>query len=210
MDPRKKLIVVLVLVYLLSGTVAVKAEDASELIGSITGYVEEIQNYPAVIDEALCNGDREEYQLKMGELADLIQAANDAMAGAGLPNTLNLWAVYGAITANPSCGVATAALSKADWSREELDRIGYKYGLFDTWRQSIQGKQLPQICGLFTLGITMGEAVTITGEVGGDCVKAYGEDRCSLIVDTCTYSEGWPTNDHYFYSSSKWYLLPGE
>ena len=33
MDPRKKLIVVLVLVCLLSGTVAVKAEDASELIG---------------------------------------------------------------------------------------------------------------------------------------------------------------------------------
>ena len=205
MDPRKKLIVVLVLVYLLSGTVAVKAEDASELIGSITGYVEEIRNYPAVIDEALCNGDREEYQLKMGELADLIQAANDAMAGAGLPNTLNLWAVYGAITANPSCGVAAAALSKADWSREELDRIGYKYGLFDTWRQSIQGKQLPQICGLFTLGITMGEAMTITGEMGGNCVGFYGESVCSMIVDRCIYSESWPFNNQYYYYPSKWH-----
>ena len=76
MDPRKKLIVVLVLVCLLSGTVAVKAEDASELIGSITGYVEEIQNYPAVIDEALCNGDKEEYQLKMGELAQPVSKLN--------------------------------------------------------------------------------------------------------------------------------------
>ena len=204
MDRRKKLIVVLVLVCLLSGTVAVKAEDASELIGSITGYVEEIQNYPAVIDEALCNGDREEYQLKMGELADLIQAANDAMAGAGLPNTLNLWAVYSAITANPSCGVATAALSKADWSREELDRIGYKYGLFDTWRQSIQGKQLPQMCGNVSMGITMGEAMTITGEADGDCVNKHGELRCSLIVDTCIYGDYWPYNNHYFYNSTKW------
>ena len=198
MDLRKKLIVVLVLVCLLSGTVAVKAEDASELIGSITGYVEEIQNYPAVIDEALCNGDREEYQLKMGELANLIQAANDAMAGAGLPNTLNLWAVYSAITANPSCGVATAALSKADWSREELDRIGYKYGLYDSRKQSIQ------MCGNVPMGITMGEAMTITGEEGGDCVNKHGELRCSLIVDTCTYKGDWPFNNHYFYNSTKW------
>ena len=115
---------ILVLCLLLLSTVAVSAKSASELIGSITGYVEEIQSYPAVINDALCNGNKDEYSLKMGELADLIQAANDAMAEAGLPNTLNLWAVYGAITANPHCGVHDAALSRADWSREELDRIG--------------------------------------------------------------------------------------
>ena len=39
MNPRKKLVVVLVLVYLLSGTVAGKAENASKLIGSVPGYV---------------------------------------------------------------------------------------------------------------------------------------------------------------------------
>ena len=183
MDPRKKLIVVLVLVCLLSGTVAVMAEDASELIGSITGYVEEIQNYPAVIDEALCNGDREEYQLKMGELANLIQAANDAMAGAGLPNTLNLWTVYGAITANPSCGVAAAALSKADWSREELDRIGYKYGLYDTRLFYKTGKS-PKACVYMGKTATMGMTKKQTEAIFYDMECT---DFCDMLLIKCLY-----------------------
>jgi hypothetical protein len=72
-------------------------------------------------------------QAKLTELANLITGANDAMMEAGLPNTLNLWAVYSAVTSHISdCSFFESALSKADWSREELNRIGYKYGLFDT------------------------------------------------------------------------------
>ena len=129
---KTKLILLLVLCLSLLSTTAVMADDASELIGTITCYVERVQSYPDLINNALCDQDRTEYQLRMSEMATWIQSANDAMGDANLPNTLNLWAVYGAVTANPNCGVHDAALSKADWSREELDRIGYRFGLYET------------------------------------------------------------------------------
>jgi hypothetical protein len=143
-----KVTLILVGALLLSITTSAMAFDASSLIGTVVSYVEQIQEYPEAINDALCKNDREEYQLKMQELANLIVAANDAMRGAGLPNTLNLWAVYSAITANPHCGVHDAALSKADWSREELDRIGYKHGLFDTG---------VRMCGAFRIGMLLND-----------------------------------------------------
>lgn len=127
---KTKAMIIFVAVSLLIIVATVMALDASALIGTIVSYVEQIQEYPAAINDALCAGDRETYQVKMSELATLIMAANGAMKDAKLPNTLNLWAVYNAITANPECGVHDAALSRADWSREELDRIGYRFGLF--------------------------------------------------------------------------------
>ena len=181
---KNKGMFILVLCLLLLSTVAVSAKSASELIGSITGYVEEIQSYPAVINDALCNGNKDEYSLKMGELADLIQAANDAMAEAGLPNTLNLWAVYGAITANPHCGVHDAALSRADWSREELDRIGYAKGLYEThetiychgvlWGQNVHGY----------VGISFGQLLKSNINFG----KCGGE-YCEHIITECNGSD---------------------
>lgn len=129
---KTKVILLFVFCLLFISATSVMAEDASELIGTITCYVERVLSYPDLINNALCDQDRTEYQLRMSELATWIQSANDAMSDANLPNTLNLWAVYGAVTANPHCGVHDAALSKADWSREELDRIGYRFGLYET------------------------------------------------------------------------------
>ena len=129
---KTKVILLFVFCLLFISATAVMAEDASELIGTITCYVERVQSYPDLINNALCDHDLDEYRLRMSEMATWIQSANDAMNDANLPNTLNLWAVYGAVTANPNCGVHDAALSKADWSREELDRIGYRFGLYET------------------------------------------------------------------------------
>lgn len=124
---RKITILLLIAISLFFCVSTVFAEDASQLIGTITCYVEAIQQYPEAIRDA-CGSDM--YQQKLSELANLITAANDAMTDAKLPNTLNLWAIYGAITSHKSdCSFFDSALSKANWSREELDRIGYRFGL---------------------------------------------------------------------------------
>ena len=127
-----KAMIILVVVLLSFITTNAIASEASELIGTIVCYVERIQSYPGLINDALCDNDMEEYRTRMSELALWIISASDAMKDAKLPNTLNLWAVYSAVTANPHCGVHDAALSRADWSREELDRIGYRFGLFES------------------------------------------------------------------------------
>jgi len=127
---KKSVLFLLVVISLFACVSTVFAKDASELIGTITSYVEEIQKYPEELRDA-CGTDM--FNQKLFELANLITMANDAMMEAGLPNTLNLWAVYSAVTSHSSdCSFFESALSKADWSREELDRIGYKYGLFNT------------------------------------------------------------------------------
>jgi len=124
---KKTIVLLLFLISLFACFSTVFAEDASELIGTITCYVEAIQQYPEAIRDA-CGTDM--YQQKLSEMANLITAANDAMADAKLPNTLNLWTVYGAVTSHSSdCSFFDSALSKANWSREELDRIGYRSGL---------------------------------------------------------------------------------
>ena len=127
---KKIIIFLLITISLLTCFSTVLAENASDLIGSITCYVEAIQQYPEAIRDA-CGTDM--YRQKLSELANVITAANDAMSDAGLPNTLNLWAIYGTITAHSSdCSFFDSALSKANWSREELDRIGYHFGLMTT------------------------------------------------------------------------------
>ncbi len=134
---KKSIVFLLVVISLFACVSAVFAKDASELIGTITSYVEEIQGYPEALRDA-CGTDM--FNQKLGELANLITSANDAMAEAGLPNSLNLWAVYSAVTSNISdCSFFTSALSKADWSREELDRIGYKFGLYDSREMCMPG-----------------------------------------------------------------------
>jgi|GEM_PF-2512108 len=127
---KKAMLFLLVVISLFACVSTVFAKDASEMIGTITSYVEEIQSYPEALRDA-CGTDM--FKQKLSELANLITSANDAMAEAGLPNSLNLWAVYSAVTSNISdCSFFTSALSKADWSREELDRIGYQFGLYDS------------------------------------------------------------------------------
>ena len=190
---RMNAFMVLVLI-LLIGTTTTSAADPSQLIGTIVHYVEQIQDYPNSINTALCENNKEEYSMKMGELANLIIAANDAIADSGLPNTLNLWAVYSAITTNPNCGVHDSSLARADWSREELDRIGYKYGLFDT--------PVTEMCGIVPMGISLSDAMKLTGEAGGVCESQYHPDWCKLNVDVCFVFENWGYNNDYFYDSS--------
>jgi hypothetical protein len=173
---KTKAMIIFVVALLFAITTTAIASNASELFGTIVSYVEQIQEYPAAINDALCEGDREAYQSKMAELADLILAANDAMRDAGLPNTLNLWAVYNAIAANPHCGVHDAALSKADWSREELDRIGYKHGLFDT--------QSP-MCGMFHIGMLLRDVFALRNDI---CNQG---DKCNTVtIVGCSYIPG--------------------
>jgi len=131
------------------------AKDASELIGTITSYVEEIQRYPEALRDA-CGTDM--FNQKLGEFTNLIIGANDALAEAGLPNSLNLWAVYSAVTSNISdCSFFTSALSKADWSREELDRIGYQFGLYDSKEMGTAGTARTMCRGDTWVGMTRKE-----------------------------------------------------
>ncbi len=159
---KKSIVFLLVVISLFACVSAVFAKDASEMIGTITSYVEEIQGYPEALRDA-CGTDM--FNQKLGELANLITSANDAMAEAGLPNSLNLWAVYSAVTSNISdCSFFTSALSKADWSREELDRIGYKFGLYDSRKIGMSGITWLEMCpeGI-NVGMTWEEVVKTSG-----------------------------------------------
>lgn len=180
---------------------AVSANNAGRLIGTIVYYVEEIQKYPNWIDNALCDGDREEYRSKLSDMVELIMATNDAMNDARLPNTLQLWQVYNAVIANPHCGVHDAALSRADWSREELQRIGERFGLFEEDQAS-----LIQMCGSVQMGVSLASAMQTTGETTGMTCDAYlsvlGLDPadCSKPVISCTYETSFSYNGNYYYN----------
>ena len=173
---KKAMLFLLVVISLFACVSTVFAKDASEMIGTITSYVEEIQSYPEALRDA-CGTDM--FKQKLSELANLITGANDAMMEAGLPNTLNLWAVYSAVTSHISdCSFFESALSKADWSREELDRIGYKFGLYDS----------RQMCAAGTwIGMTLGEVAKVRQgllppcETGGE----HGENICYRVVVAC-------------------------
>ena len=157
---KKSIVFLLVVISLFACVSTVFAKDASELIGTITSYVEEIQGYPEALRDA-CGTDM--FNQKLGELANLITSTNDAMAEAGLPNSLNLWAVYSAVTSNISdCSFFTSALSKADWSREELDRIGYQFGLYDSRKMGMAGAGTMCPAGTW-IGMPFGEAWQVLG-----------------------------------------------
>ena len=190
---------ILSIALLISVVSAASADNASKLIGTIVYYVEEIQKYPNWIDNALCDGDRIEYREKLGDMVNLIISANDAMSDAGLPNTLNLWQVYNAVIANPHCGVHDAALSRADWSREELNRIGERFGLF------YEQQNVIQMCGSVQMGITLAAAMNITGETGGATCESYlasvgfNPADCIRPVVSCTFNPGFGYNGNYYY-----------
>lgn len=74
---KKSIVFLLVVISLFARVSAVFAKDASELIGTITSHVEEIQGYPEAFRDA-CGTDM--FNQKLGELANLITNANDAMA----------------------------------------------------------------------------------------------------------------------------------
>lgn len=159
---KKSIVFLLVVISLFACVSTVFAKNASELIGTITSYVEEIQRYPEALRDA-CGTDM--FNQKLGEFTNLIIGANDAMAEAGLPNSLNLWAVYSAVTSNISdCSFFTSALSKADWSREELDRIGYQFGLYDSKEMGTAGTARTMCRGDTWVGMTKGEVYQKLGE----------------------------------------------
>ena len=171
---KKAMLFLLVVISLFACVSTVFAKDASEMIGTITSYVEEIQSYPEALRDA-CGTDM--FKQKLSELANLITGANDAMMEAGLPNTLNLWAVYSAVTSHISdCSFFESALSKADWSREELDRIGYKFGLYDS----------RQMCKTGTwIGMTIEELVKADSLFSGEsCSKMPLDTNNDGIADT--------------------------
>ena len=177
---KKAMLFLLVVISLFACVSTVFAKDASEMIGTITSYVEEIQKYPEALRDA-CGTDM--FKQKLSELANLITGANDAMMEAGLPNTLNLWAVYSAVTSHSSdCSFFESALSKADWSREELDRIGYKFGLYDSRQMCEPG---------VWIGMTVVEA---NKALGGrwDLWLSYYPDRAYNVITHCeTDGKNW-------------------
>lgn len=128
----KKITLILLLVAVsLTGAANVFAEEPSQMIGTVRYCVEEIQKLPMHIYSAICDKDTASYDLRMAELVDLIQQANDAMQDGKIPNTLRLWNVYTAVAANKYCGGETEAQSRADWAREELDRVGQRIGAIE-------------------------------------------------------------------------------
>lgn len=200
MNKNLKRSLIILIILLISVVHIVSADNASKLIGTIVYYVEEIQKYPNWIDNALCDGDREEYRAKLSDMVDLIMSANDAMSDARLPNTLNLWQVYNAVIANPHCGVHDAALSRADWSREELNRIGERFGLFYEAPADVA-----RMCGSVQLGVSLASAMQTTGELSGTTCEMYmsanGFDPadCARPVTTCTYNTNFGYNGNLYY-----------
>jgi len=183
---KKSVVFLLVVISLFACVSTVFAKDPSEMIGTITSYVEEIQGYPEALRDA-CGTDM--FKQKLTELANLITGANDAMAEAGLPNTLNLWAVYSAVTSHSSdCSFFTSALSKADWSREELDRIGYKFGLYDSREMCAPGTWV---------GMTLGEVNQALGYPWDDLTPA---DYYSPVVRCETDGHRWVYYYDYSYN----------
>lgn len=88
----KRIVFALVIVTLLFSFGSVFASTESELIGTIRSAINEIQRLPSEIYDAICDDNVDLYNSKMQELGAAITQANNAMAEAGLPNTLNLWA----------------------------------------------------------------------------------------------------------------------
>lgn len=105
----------------------------TQLIGTIRFCVEEVQKLAGLLNEAICDGDDVSYNAKLADMANMITRANSAMADSAMPNTLNLWAVYAAARQRKAngCGAGTDPVSLADWSREELDRVGQKIGTIE-------------------------------------------------------------------------------
>lgn len=102
----------------------------TQMIGTVRYCVEEIQRLTGLINEAICLNDDISYDAKMAEMASLIMQANSAMADSGIPNKLNLWAVYSQLRQRKGdgCNAGTDPLAHADWAREELDRVGQQIG----------------------------------------------------------------------------------
>jgi len=180
---KKAMLFLLVVISLFACVSTVFAKDASEMIGTITSYVEEIQKYPEALRDA-CGTDM--FKQKLSELANLITGANDAMMEAGLPNTLNLWAVYSAVTSHISdCSFFESALSKADWSREELDRIGYKFGLYDTPPHT-PPQSLRQWC---TSNVWIGMSARDYYRVEAVNANCEENGNCDMVVNYCEVDE---------------------
>ena len=197
MKKRSFLIVLSVALVIFSFTAVVSAEtNRAKLIATVVDYVEQIQRLPNDINDALCGGNQEEYNRKIGELGGLIIAANSAMDELGVVNTMNLWAVYNTITRNPVCGVHDAALTRADWSREELQRIGERANLFEP--------RVPKMCGRIPFGTNLQNTYMILWNA--DCYNAtiptLGADLAhqlcyaNIIVD-CVYDPAMGGNDNW-------------
>ena len=185
---KKAMLFLLVVISLFACVSTVFAKDASEMIGTITSYVEEIQKYPEALRDA-CGTDM--FKQKLSELANLITGANEAMMEAGLPNTLNLWAVYSAVTSHSSdCSFFESALSKADWSREELDRIGYKFGLFDTILKSTEVEPIKPNkckCEKYVKKPYCQRSIDYHDGKGPQCLIYAWDEYCEIFSEGCPF-----------------------
>ena len=189
---RKTVVMLLLLVSVFSLTVRVSAQeffayenpddrdemirtpiDPAHYIGTVRFCVEESQRLPDEINSAICDGDDEAYNAKMAELASNIAQATSAMADAGIPNTLNLWNVYG-ILKTKECGSGAAATSHADWAREELDRVSFRIGVIDPAR----------MCGSIPFGMPLSMADPTLFQL---CSADIGAANCSKLVAFCDH-----------------------
>jgi len=103
----------------------------SQLIGSVTYYLNQVREYPALIDEALCRGDLEAYKLRIQDLATALAnaAATIQLMGMDIPD--GLWSVYSTIAKNPTCGIGAEATGIADLAREKWEKQARDAGLYD-------------------------------------------------------------------------------
>ncbi len=162
--------------------------DPAHYIGTVRFCVEQIQQFPADINNAICEGDDEAYNTKMAELASNIAQANSAMADAGIPNRLNLWNVYSILKAK-HCGSGAEATAYADWAREELDRVGFRIGAIDP-------AYAPNLmCGNIPFNTYMNIASPSAFQ---ECSNFLTPANCAnMIVGSCNFNSAYPYNNHY-------------
>jgi len=136
MNKKTRIAFLLVFLVVLLGTVSsVSAKfellTPSQLIGSVTYYLNQARELPALIDEALCRGDMEAYKLRMQDLATALAnaAATIQLMGMDIPD--GLWNVYSAIAKNPTCGIGTEATGAADLVREKWEKQARDAGLYE-------------------------------------------------------------------------------
>ncbi|GAP40753.1 hypothetical protein [Flexilinea flocculi] len=136
MNKKTRIAFLLVFLVVLLGTVSsVSAKfellTPSQLIGSVTYYLNQARELPALIDEALCRGDMEAYKYRMQDLATALAnaAATIQLMGMDIPD--GLWNVYSTIAKNPTCGIGTEATGAADLVREKWEEQARDAGLYE-------------------------------------------------------------------------------
>ncbi len=144
------LIILLVMISILSLTMAVSAQTVSissdttvstqksiwppsHYIGTLQSYLDDLQRLPGIIDEAICVVDDTGYQEKMALLQNRIEGIPALMKEMELkvPSTVNLRIIHTTILKNKICGIGKISTGYADLAREKLDAVIRNAGLYN-------------------------------------------------------------------------------